>query len=231
MPVLAHLKRNPLFLGVADNALREVASVVTRRHFAAGEVVLEQQASGEALHLLVSGSVRVSRVGPGSHGRVMGDMYAPGVIGETAVLGGGERSATVHALSDVETLMLYRTHFEQLLSRHPKMLWNLSSMLVARVTQLNDELIAFGLNTEAALSHILTGQYRQRLAADVPSPATLPLSTTDIMSRVSASRETVMRVLRKLERQGFLVTTPHCVTLLDPQAIEDVVLEELNAAE
>lgn len=231
MPVLAQLKRNPLFRDVSDGALREVARIVTRRHFSEGDTVLEQQASGEALHLLVSGSVRVSRVGPGSHERVMGDVYAPGVIGETAVLGGGERSATVLALDEVETLMLYRSHFEQLLSRHPKILWNLSAMLVARVTQLNDELIAFGLNTEAALSHILSGQYRQRLAAGVPNPATLPLSTADIMSRVSASRETVMRVLKKLERQGFLVTTPHCVTLLDPQGIEDVILDELNAAE
>ncbi len=228
---LAELKRNPLFLNVAEDALREAARVITRRQFGAGEVVLEQETAGEALHLLVSGTVRVSRVGPGSHGRVMGDVYAPGVIGETAVLGGGERSATVTALTDVTTLMLYRTHFEQLLTRHPQVLWNLSAMLVARVTALNDELIAFGLNTEAALSHVFTGQYRQRVAAGVEAPATLPLSITDIMMRVSASRETVVRVLRKLERQGFLSLTSHSIILLNPQGIEDVILDELNAVE
>lgn len=226
---VSELKQNPLFLNVPEDALREAARVVTRRQFGVGDVVLEQQTAGEALHLLVSGAVRVSRVGPGSHGRVMGDVYAPGVIGETAVLGGGERSATVVALTDVTTLMLYRSHFKQLLVRHPQVLWNLSAMLVARVTALNDELIAFGLNTEAALSHVFSGQYRQRVAAGVPDPATLPLSITDIMLRVSASRETVVRVLRKLERQHFLTMTAHSITLLDPQGIEEVILDELNA--
>lgn len=63
----------------------------------------------------------------------------------------------------------------------------------------------------------------------MPEPATLPLSITDIMLRVSASRETVVRVLRKLERQHFLTMTAHSITLLDPQGIEEVILDELNA--
>ena len=232
MTRLEALKRNPLFQDVPDAAVSEVSRVVTERHLKPGEVLLTQDVQGESLHLLVSGVVRVSRVSLGSRERVMGDVYAPGVIGETAVLSvSSERSATVVAITEVSTLTLYRTHFQQLLQRYPGILWNLSRLLAERVTFLNDELIAFGLNTEAALSHVFTSLYRQRVRAGVPQPEVLPLGTHDIMLRISSSRETVSRVMKKLERQGLVTVGAQSVTLLDPGGLERIPLEESEAAE
>lgn len=229
MPRLAALQRNPLFHHVPPEAVREAAQIVTERQYAPGQVLLEQEAQGEALHLLVSGIVRVSRVSLGSRERVMGDIYAPGVIGETAMLSSkSERSATVTALTEVTTYMLHREHFKQLLRRYPDVLWNLSEMLTQRVTHLNDELIAFGQNTEAALSHVFSHLYHQRVQAGVPSPAELPLSITDIMQRISSSRETVSRVLKKLERQGFIALGSQSVTLLNLEGLEGISLEEAD---
>ena len=228
--LLDTLKRSPLFQRVPEDAVREAARVVTPRNFQAGDTVLEQDAQGEALYLLTQGAVRVSRVSLGSRERVMGDVYAPGVIGETAVLAAaGERSATVMALTDVSTLMLYRDHFSQILRRHPLVLWNLSAMLAQRITFLNDELIAFGLNTEAALAHVFTHLHRQRVQAGVPQPEVLPLGTQDIMQRISASRETVSRVMRKMERQGLLKVRGQTVELLDVQALEQSSLDEADS--
>lgn len=209
--------------------MREALKVVTERSFQLGELVVEQDAEGEALHLITSGVVRVSRVGLGSRERVLGDIYAPGVVGETAMLAHQERSASVRALSPVRTLMLHREHFELILRRHPRVLWNLAEMLARRVTFLNDELIAFGQNTEAALTHVFSNLYRQRLAAGVPQPEVLPLGTSDIMLRTSSSRETVSRVLKKLEAQHILKVSSQAVTLLDPAALEALPFEGVEA--
>ena len=225
------LRHSPLFHDVPTEALQEAMQVITERRYYPGQVILEQDAEGEALHLITGGVVRVSRISLGSRERVLGDVYAPGVIGETAVLGGGERSATVRAQTDVTTLMLYRSHFKQILKRHPQVLWNLSSMLVQRVTFLNDELIAFGLNTESALSHVFTSLYRQRVQAGVPDPQVLPLSTQDIMARISSSRETVSRVMRKLETAGLLTYTSAQVTLIDPDGLENIALDDSDSVD
>ncbi|GHF57275.1 CRP-like cAMP-binding protein [Deinococcus metalli] len=232
MSRLETLKRNPLLRDVPDAALTELAGIVTERHLSSGEVLISQDDRGEALHLLTEGVVRISRVSLGSRERVMGDVYAPGVLGETAVLSlSSERSATVTALTPVTTLMLYRDHFEQLLRRYPRMLWNLSRLLAERVTFLNDELIAFGMNTEAALSHVFTNLYRQRVQAGVPRPEVLPLSTQDIMLRISSSRETVSRVMRKLEKQNLVRMGAHGVTLLDPDGLDRIPLDLPDAGE
>lgn len=225
MSRLDDLKRCPLFQNVPEDAVHEAMKVVTERTFAPGELVVEQDAQGEVLHLIVQGALRVSRVSLGSRERVLGDIYAPGVVGETAVLARQERSATVRAMTPVRTLALHREHFELILRRHPGVLWNLAEMLARRVTFLNDELIAFGLNTEAALSHVFSNLYYQRVAAGWPHPEVLPLTTHDIMGRTSSSRETVSRVLKKLEAQGLLKVGSHTVTLLDLAALEAVALQ------
>lgn len=225
MARLDDLKRSPLFHQVPEDALREATQIVTARTFGPGELVVEQDAEGEALHLITAGVVRVSRISLGSRERVLGDIYAPGVVGETAVLARQDRSASVRALTPVGTLMLHREHFETILRRHPRVLWNLAEMLARRVTFLNDELIAFGLNTEAALAHVFANLHQQRVAAGVPRPHELPLTAADIMARTSSSRETVSRVLKKLEAQRLLRVTPQTVVLLDPGALDHVSIE------
>lgn len=198
--------------------------MVIERQFVAGELLLQQDALGDAMHLITSGSVRVIRMSLTGRERVMGDIYAPGVAGETAVLDNGERSATILALEDTTTLLLYREHFEQILRRHPQVLWNLSRILARRVTLLNDELIALGLNTEAGLAHVLTHLYRQRLEAGVTQPEILLLGAQDIQNRLSTSRETVSRIMRKLEKQGLVKFMGGTVELLAPAALEKVML-------
>lgn len=219
------LRHSPLFARVPEEALRDTARVVIERQFAPGAFLLEQDVQGDTLHLIMQGSVRVTRTSVAGRERILGDIYAPSVVGETAVLDHGERSASVQAMTEVTTLMLHREHFEQLLQRHPRLLWNLTVMLAGRVTSLNDELIALGQNTQVGLAHVFAGMYRQRLAAGVPDATLLPLSTSDVMSRVSASRETVTRVLRRMEQQGLLKMTSAGVRVLEPQGLEDLSLE------
>ena len=225
MSRLDALRKSPLFARVPDAALHDAARIVIERQFPAGEVLLEQDVPGDTLHFLIQGAVRVTRTSLAGRERILGDIYAPSVVGETAVLDHGERSASVQALTDVRTLMLHREHFEQLLQRHPRLLWNLTVLLAGRVTTLNDELIALGQNTRVALAHVFSVMHRQRLAAGVPDANLLPLSTSDVMARVSASRETVTRVLRRMEQQGLLLMTSGGVRLLEPLVLENLSLE------
>lgn len=214
---------SPLFKGVPSRALRDVASVMIEQQFTAGELLLEQDLDGDTLHLLTHGSVRVLRTGATGRERIMGDLYAPHIVGETAVLHSGQRSASVVALEPVCSLMLHRQHFEQLLQRQPQVLWNLATLLCQRITCLNDELIALGHTTESAIIHVLCCAYQQRREANCAVPQVLPLTTTDLMNRVSASRETVTRVMRRLESSALIKVRSRQIELLAPDELEGLL--------
>lgn len=224
------LLRSPLFKDLPLDAIAMVERAVTERRFEAGETVLSQEAQGEALHIITSGVVRVSRVSVGGRERVLGYLYAPAVVGEIAVLVTSERVATVVALEPVRTLMLYREHFVQVMRRYPEVLWNLARILAERVTHINDELIALGVNTEAALSYALLTLYRQRVAAGVKQPAFLPLTQGDLMARLSSSRETISRVLRKLEEERLVkvVTLSNRSKSDDEEAVRSTGIQLLD---
>lgn len=226
MPRPDDLTGSVLFDGVSPEGIQMALQGTTRLTFQSGEVLIRQEAQGEALYLLQSGVVRVSRSSLGGRVRVLGDLYAPAVLGETAALGGSDRSATVTALEQVETLVIYSDHLERVMNRHPRVLWNLARLLAGRVTQLNDELIAAGISTEASMAQVLGHMYQHRLDAGVPQPGVLPISVTDLAQRLSSSRETSHRLLKRLQQQGLVKILPGAVEVLDREGL-DILLYAL----
>ena len=218
MPRLCDLTGNVLFEGVSPEGIQMALEGGTELTYQCGEVLIRQDAHGEAVYLLLSGAAWVIRTGPGV--RVLGDLYAPAVLGETAVLAASQRSATVTALGEVRALVIYRDHLEQIMNRHPRVLWNLARLLAAQVAQLHDELIAAGISTEASMTQVLLQMQICRRKAGIPQPEVLDLNTTDLALRLSSSRETVHRLLRRLEGRRLVEVRPGTVRVLDSEKLE-----------
>ena len=223
MPRLDDLIDSTLFEGVAPDGVKMALEGTTELTYQPGEVIMRQEAQGEALYLLLSGVVRVSRVSLGGRLRVLGDLYAPAVLGETAALSNSTRSATVTVLEEVHTLVIYRDHLERVMVRYPKVLWNLARLLADRVTQLNDELIAAGISTEASMAQSLSGLYQRRVVAGALEPEVLPISVTDLSQRLSSSRETAHRILKRLQTRGLVKILPNAVRVLDHEGLEELL--------
>jgi CRP/FNR family transcriptional regulator, cyclic AMP receptor protein len=223
MPQIDDLTDSVLFDGVALEGVQMALAGTTELIYQPGELLIRQEAEGEAMYLLRSGSVRVSRSGLGGRMRLLGDLYAPAVLGETAALGGSHRSATVTALEEVRALVIYRDHLERVMNRYPRVLWNLARLLADRVTQLNDELIAAGISTEASMAQVLSQMYGQRLAASTPQPEMLPLSVSDLAQRLSSSRETAHRLLKRLQGRGLVQVLPSAVLVLDRKGLDTLL--------
>ncbi|WP_407538616.1 Crp/Fnr family transcriptional regulator [Deinococcus radiomollis] len=225
MPRPDDLLNSALFEGVSLEGVQMALEGSTELTYPLGEILIRQDAQGEALYLLLSGVVRVSRISLGGRMRVLGDLYAPAVLGETAALGSSARSATVTALEEVRALVIYRDHLERVMTRHPKVLWNLARLLAGRVTQLNDELIAAGISTEASMAQSLSRLYAHRVQAGAMRPELLPISVTDLSHRLSSSRETAHRLLKRLQARGLVKILPTSLLILDHTGLEELLYQ------
>lgn len=214
------LRQLPLFAGVDDRTLRIVAETRRTLRFAAGEVILSQDAPGETLLLLTEGVVKISRYTLTGRERILGYIYAPAVIGETAVLNASSRNATVTAVDAVVVQQLFRDELQSLGERCPRILWNLAGLLAQRVTELNAELVAAGIGSETNLAYVLLGLYRQRQLSGMPDPHLLPLSSLELAQRLGSSRETVMRLLRRFETGRLVKQGRQVLELLNVAGIE-----------
>ncbi|MEO1527824.1 MAG: cyclic nucleotide-binding and patatin-like phospholipase domain-containing protein [Planctomycetota bacterium] len=127
-----------LLMGLSDDGLEEVLSAFGSRSYQAGETIVEVGESGDELFLLAAGKVRVwSGDGPSVAERTL-SVLGPGEhFGEASVIAGTPRSATVTAVTYVETLVLNGEDYRRLVKDYPQLLENLSRSLTRRLSNMN----------------------------------------------------------------------------------------------
>lgn len=120
------LRQLDLFSDLRRNDLRAVAALVKRETYSAGEIICRQGEIGHSIFIVESGSLRVMHIDAMGVERVV-DRLRPGDhFGETSLLLGEPRDATVQAVRDSTLLRLRRDDFEPLLNERPSVLKNLS---------------------------------------------------------------------------------------------------------
>ena len=111
---VALLAETPLFAGLRKRLLGRLAVRLFAKSYAAGELVFREGEPGRALYVVAKGTVDIVREEAGSE-LVLARFAAPASFGELALIDELPRRATARAAVDSELLLLYRTHFDELL--------------------------------------------------------------------------------------------------------------------
>jgi len=217
-----------LLAGIPPADVRAVLALARRRTFARGEVVFHRGDPADTVHLVVKGrfDVRVTTR--------FGDVVALGIcgpgdaFGELALVTGGERSATVSALEQAETLSLRRDALERLTRELPSVNVALVRLLAAQVERLSELLVeAYTVDADARVARRLL----ELSATYGPAGggADVPLTQEEIAELAGASRATVNRVLRGLEREGAVRLRRGRTVVVDLEALERRARRERDA--
>ncbi len=127
---LDHLARVPLFASLSKKDIQAVARTTTESTRPAGTVLLQQDAIGHELFIILEGSATVSR-----NGRKIATLGPGAFVGEMSLLDKGPRVATVKADTDVRLLVLTQQEFFGLLDEVPGLG---RKFLVAMASRLRD---------------------------------------------------------------------------------------------
>jgi CRP-like cAMP-binding protein len=107
------LRKVPLFSGLDDRELQEIAAQMRERTFAAGDTVTQEGAGGAGFFIVESGEADVS-VG----GEQRGTIGAGDYFGEIALVRNVPRTATVRAKTAARLLALERDEFVAAVTGH-----------------------------------------------------------------------------------------------------------------
>ncbi|OYP31148.1 patatin-like phospholipase family protein [Rhodopirellula sp. MGV] len=127
-----------LLMGLSNDGLENVLSAFQPKSFEAGSTIVQAGESGDELFLITAGRVRVwSGEGPAVAERTL-SMMGPGEhFGEASVISGCPRSATVSAITYVETMVLSGDDYRRLVKTYPELLENVTRSLTRRLSQMN----------------------------------------------------------------------------------------------
>jgi len=200
------LAATPLFAGLAPRRLAVLATRLRRRTFRRGEVIFHRGDPAGAMHLIQSGSVKVTAPTAQGAEPVLALLGAGACFGEVAALDGGPRSASITAVEPTETLALHREDLWAFLRENPDFAERVIVTLAASLRRINtwlEDAYFNDLDTRLArrLSE-LTQTQGQRTERGVEVP--FPLTQSELAAMLGATRASVNTLLGIYQDAGLL---------------------------
>lgn len=209
-----------LFAACRADELNDLLSLASEQVMKKGQVLMLQGDPGDFLVILLTGNARVTMVA--SNGREITLDYAdPGdVLGEIALLDGGERTASVIALAAGRYLRLSRAAFEAFVERQPGMAWRLLRALARRLRKADSTIES----DRAYASGPRLARYLQRLMLDDSKQGRLrlDLSQGELGNFAGMSRENINRQLSAWAEAGVIALEQGRINILDSQFLAEI---------
>lgn len=210
------LRQVPTFSTLEPKHLAALAEITHRRHYRKGQTIFYRDDPGNAMYLLIKGSVMMTL--PSEDGsEVIVAVVRPGdQFGELAVLDGGARYATAVATEPTEALAISRDNLLAFLRAHADAALAITLGLCARLRHVTDLLadIAF-LNLLCRLAKRLCQLAGVFHAPSLETPD-VHVSQEALADMVGATREAVNKQLAKLREMGVIETGRGQVRILQP---------------
>jgi len=122
------LKKVPLFSGLDDRELEEIAGSMKERRYSAGDTVTEEGAGGAGFFVIEDGAADVSVDGQARGAIGPGDYF-----GEIALLTGSDRTATITASSDMVCWGMTAWDFRPLVESNSAIAWKLLTAMAEKL--------------------------------------------------------------------------------------------------
>jgi len=116
---------SPLGYELSEDECRTLLDVMDVHRLKDAEVLVEEGAEDNALHLLASGELAVTKTTAGGDSLMLHTMRPGELAGAMGFVDGITRSATLHALGDAVIYSLERDAFETLVERHPRLIYHI----------------------------------------------------------------------------------------------------------
>jgi CRP/FNR family transcriptional regulator, cyclic AMP receptor protein len=219
-----YLKRVPILANLDHHILTTLAETTYLHHYRKGQIIFYRSDPGNAMYVLVSGSVALSLTSETGAEVTVARLRPVEHFGELSVLDGQPRCVTAVASEAAEALAIYRENLLALLQRHADAALEIAVSLSLRVRRTTDLLadmaflalltrIAKRLCEIAGIMH--DGSAR---AADIQT------HQEEIAEMVGASREAVNKQLARLREMGLIHTSRGHVRILRPEQLRAIAL-------
>jgi CRP/FNR family transcriptional regulator, cyclic AMP receptor protein len=210
-----------LFTGLTPAQLDWVARRTHRRVFEAGRNVLIIEQPGEAVYIILHGTVKI-HIEQGERDVILSILGAGDLLGEMSLIDSVGRSASAVTLEDSLMLWMDRDTFNTMLDTFPCVARNLVRILSARV-RLSDQLI------QALATLDVNGRVARQLLAfaekygrekDGITQIRIALTQGDIADLVGASRKRVNQTIVLFKERGLIDTDPEGrITIKDSEGL------------
>ena len=202
---------------------KAITHLVTRTH-AANQVILLENDWGTSVYFLLSGWVKIRTYNLDGKEVTLNILGQGELFGEMAALDEAPRSTDVIALTPTLTGNMPAQDFVQLIQTEPLAGIRLSQLMARRLRQVNRRLRLRESDSTSRVADTLIFLAEGQGIQDQTGTQIPNLPHRELSSFSGLARETVTRVLTKLEKKGLILRNQHTLSILDLQALERLIV-------
>lgn len=211
-----------LFRGMPTRELERLAPLLHERNFPAGASVLTAEQPGEAIYLIIEGSVKIHLLTPEGTEVILAVLGPGEIVGEMSLADSLGRSANVTTLEESAMLWMDRRTFRSGAESSTVLGGNLADVLSRRLRLANAHLLSLATldvpGRVASQLLALAHEYGEEASDGVLIPITL--IQADLAALVGASRVRVNQALGFFrKRNAISVDKDGRITVLDADVL------------
>jgi CRP/FNR family cyclic AMP-dependent transcriptional regulator len=223
------LESVPLFRDLPAGDLDMLASALRTRRYRRGEVIFHQGDPGDALHILLTGRVKIWSPSGSGVQAILGTLRPGEFFGSLALLDGAPRSASATAAEATETLILPRERFRQLINDVPEIRDHVLAELARELRRLTthvEELHFLDITGRLAarLARMAEAQAGAAAGADADGGSlgaigeirlVGSITQGELAAMVGSTRQSVNKILGLLVDDGLIRVERDAIVVLD----------------
>jgi CRP/FNR family transcriptional regulator, dissimilatory nitrate respiration regulator len=220
MKFLDQIAAIPLFSGLSEEQLGELAMIVLDQGFRRGQTIFLEGDEGNGFYVVNTGKVKIFKLSPDGKEQIL-HIFGPGEpFAEVPVFAGQRFPANAEALEESRLFFFPRAGFLNLIGRHPSLALNMLAVLSRRLRQLAGLVEDLSLKEVPArlAAYILYQSERQQGEAEFE----LEIAKGQLASLLGTIPETLSRMLAKLVKEGLIESSGPRIKILQRTGLQEL---------
>ncbi|HHW66956.1 cyclic nucleotide-binding domain-containing protein [Defluviitalea raffinosedens] len=216
----------PIFSSLNPEEIEKVVSLIVRRKYSKGEIIVLEGSSLESLVIINTGKVKAFRHTFEGKEQILYIFSSGDFFGEKNLIINQKVTYSVEALEDTNICMISKGDFKQLLNEYPEISYKIMEELCKRLIRMEDAVESMSIKSvEARISAVLlefANKYGKPHSNGIL--VELPLSREGIANYIGLTRETVSRKMSLLQEEGIIKMVGNKkIIITDKEALENSI--------
>jgi CRP/FNR family transcriptional regulator, cyclic AMP receptor protein len=213
------LCEEPFFADMAPEVVQRAEALVYHRKFDARQIIFFPEDERDSIYWVRTGRVKLVRSGGEDRAFSLRHVYAGGVIGLESLQGDGRWRCYGEAMQTTLVCIMQRNDFLRLADEEIDFCHAVATQLseqLAHAEEVANQLVFLTVESRVIAALL-------RLYQDSGGESAIRVTHQELANLCGASRETTTTVLHRLRDQGLAKLGNRCVTLIDPDELQQAL--------
>jgi CRP/FNR family cyclic AMP-dependent transcriptional regulator len=224
------LKKTEIFASLSDREMEQIINKMVVKQFKKNETILYEEDTSEYMYIILLGKVKAVRTTEDGKEIILAMHKSGSFFGEMSMIDGKTAPASVIATEDSLIAIISRKDFFSIIFLNNKVTSNLLKILCSRLRRCWDTIQLLNFNNALHRTKMMLLMLIDDYGEKTPEGTTLNIKLThqDISNMTGLTRESVTRVIDKLQKNKEIIILKNKSICLTPAFIQEDIKIPLN---